>query len=86
MTTPRANDSPRQTEEEAARQLAAESVLRGMHERSIEELIHPQAEMRLLVSYGELVEGREGIAAALRHGREAGTFYVRVEHFEWLDA
>jgi hypothetical protein len=70
----------------------AEAVLRAVHEHSVEEpieriasLIHPDAEMRLLVSYGELVRGRDAIARALQHGREATTFRAQVQGFEWLD-
>src|SRR5690242_2117745 len=71
---------------------AAESMLRALHEHSVDDpiervrpLIHPDAEMRLLVSYGELVCGRDAIADALEHGPEAATFRARVEGFEWLD-
>jgi hypothetical protein len=57
-----------------------------MHEESSDVAIHPDAEMCLLVSYGELVRGRTEIGAALARGREAGTWYVRVKSFEWLDS
>ena len=71
---------------------AAEAILRAMHEHSVEEpieaialLIHPQAEMRLLVSYGQPISGREEVMRALQHGREAQTFHAKVNSFEWLD-
>jgi hypothetical protein len=63
-----------------------------MHEHSADEpvapvaaLIHPDAEMRLLVSYGELVRGRDAVVRALQTGSAAMTFRARVERFEWLD-
>jgi len=69
-----------------------EAVLRTFHEHSIEDLaeevvevIHPRAEMRLLVSYGEPVYGRDAIVQALQTGREALIFQAHVEKFEWLD-
>jgi len=70
----------------------AETILRLMHELSVDDptecvarFIHPEAEMRLLVSYGEPIVGREAIVVALCQGREAETFSADVEGFEWLD-
>jgi hypothetical protein len=67
-------------------------VLRALHEHStdepielIEPLIHPDAEMRLLVSHGELLRGRQEIVKALEYGRAAETFRALVRRFEWLD-
>ena len=76
----------------ATRRAAAEAILRAMHEHSVDEpierislLIHPDAEMRLLVSYGQPIRGRTAATQALQHGREAATFHAQVERFEWLD-
>jgi hypothetical protein len=73
-------------------QRGAEAVLRAVHEHSVDEpieriasLIHPEAEMRLLVSYGQVVRGRPEITRALQHGRAAETFRAKVEQFQWLD-
>jgi hypothetical protein len=63
-----------------------------MHEHStdepveaIAELIHPDAEMRLLVSHGMLLRGRDQVVKTLEHGRAAETFRAHVRDFEWLD-
>ena len=63
-----------------------------MHEHegsaSVEEIapfIHPECKMRLLVSFGKLLRGREAVLAALGGGRQAAIFRGRVERFEWLD-
>jgi len=76
----------------AAVQRLAEHALRAMHHHAVDEpiesiayLIHPQAEMRLLVSHGRPLHGREAILAALQKGREAQLFEARVISFEWLD-
>jgi hypothetical protein len=70
----------------------AEMMLRALHEHSTDEstdevatFIHPEAEMRLLVSFGKPVQGRAAIVAALEKGREAAFYRARVNHFEWLD-
>ena len=70
----------------------AEVALRTLHEHTssegsdtISELIHENAEMRLLVSHGELLQGRDAILEALAAGWEAETFVALVENFEWLD-
>ena len=70
----------------------AEYALRAMHHYSVEHpiqeiasLIHPDAEMRLLVSYGKPVRGRRQVLEALAHGREAATFKAEVLSFDWLD-
>jgi hypothetical protein len=70
----------------------AETMLRALHEHSTPEpmdeiaaFIHPDAEMRLLVSFGEPLQGRAAIVAALDRGREASIYRARVQKFEWLD-
>jgi hypothetical protein len=47
--------------------------------------IHPDAEMRLLVSFGRPLRGREAVVEALEAGRPAAIYRGRVERFEWLD-
>jgi len=70
---------------------AAEEMLRRLHENlaadptMIEPLIHPQAEMRLLVSYGRPLRGRAAIINALERGREAAMYRAEVTEIEWLD-
>src|SRR5579859_2186377 len=71
---------------------ALEARLRAMHEHeggtpagAIAASIHPQATMRLLVSFGRLLRGREAVVEALESGRQAAIFRARVERFEWLD-
>jgi hypothetical protein len=70
----------------------AENMLRAMHEHQsgspVEEIaatVHPDAEMRLLVSFNRLVRGRAAVVDALESGRPAAIFRARVERFEWLD-
>jgi hypothetical protein len=70
----------------------AEAMLRAMHERTSEEsldeisaFIHPDAEMRLLVSFGEPLRGLDEVLDALEKGREAKIYRARVTRFEWLD-
>ena len=72
--------------------VTAETMLRALHGHSADEpigwisaLIHPEAEMRLLITYGEVVRGRGAIAQVLHEGREAAMYRARVERFEWLD-
>jgi hypothetical protein len=67
-------------------------MLRAMHEHEggspITDLaasIHPKAVMRLLVSFNQLLKGREAIVDALESGRQAAIFRASVERFEWLD-
>jgi ketosteroid isomerase-like protein len=68
-------------------------MLRAMHEHvrgaepveRLAELIHPDAEMRLLVSFGAVLHGREAVFDALERGREATVYQARVHAFEWLD-
>ncbi len=71
----------------------AEERLRALHEHSTDEsideiatFIHPEAEMRLLVSFGQPLHGRAAIVSALEKGREAAFYRARVHRFEWLDA
>jgi hypothetical protein len=70
----------------------AETMLRALHEHAAPEpmdevarFIHPDAEMRLLVSFGEPLQGRSAILASLEKGREASIYRARVQKFEWLD-
>ena len=70
----------------------AETMLRALHEHATPEpmddiaaFIHPDAEMRLLVSFGEPLHGRDEVLAALDRGREASIYRARVQKFEWLD-
>jgi hypothetical protein len=71
---------------------AAEAMLRAMHEHQggssttdLAETIHPQAEMRLFVSFNRPLKGREAVLEALEIGRQAAIFRAGVERFEWLD-
>jgi hypothetical protein len=67
-----------------------EEVLRAFHEWSAEtatvvaRLIHPQAVMQLLVSFGEPIRGRAAVLEAL-DSDSAAIFRAHVEAFEWLD-
>lgn len=70
----------------------AEATLRAMHEHeggtrlgAIAATIRPDAEMRLLVSFGRLLRGREAVVEALEGGRQAAIYRGHVERFEWLD-
>src|SRR5262249_22442902 len=63
-----------------------------MHEHTTEDaiqritpLIHEDAQMRLLVSFGKLLEGRSAVVEALAGGWAAETFRARILRFEWLD-
>jgi len=69
-----------------------EAKARAMHEHqigaptdAIAASIHPQAKMRLLVSFGRLLRGRDAVLEALGSGRQAAIYRARVERFEWLD-
>ena len=69
-----------------------ESMLRTMHEHEgrapaaeIADVIHPDCQMRLLVSFGTLLRGREAVLEALEEGRQAAIFRADVDRFEWLD-
>src|ERR1051325_4513640 len=71
---------------------SAEALLRAMHEHTSEDavqriapLIHEDAQMRLLVSFGKLLDGREAVMEALTGSWAADTFRARVLRFEWLD-
>jgi hypothetical protein len=70
----------------------AEAMLRAMHEHEggaplgqVTDLIHPEAEMRLLVSFNRPLRGREAVVEALERGRQAAIYRAQVERFEWLD-
>jgi len=67
-------------------------MLRAMHEHEggaplgdVAELIHPEAEMRLLVSFNRPLYGRDAVVEALERGRQAAIYRAQVERFEWLD-
>jgi hypothetical protein len=72
---------------------AGEQMLLLLHERKrdagpldLAVMIHPDAEMRLLITYGAVVRGRDQIVAALeRAQRDAGLCEASVRRFEWLD-
>jgi ketosteroid isomerase-like protein len=71
---------------------ALESLLREVHEHEgrapvgeIASYIHPDCRMRLLVSFGKLLRGRDAVLTALAEGREASIYRARLERFEWLD-
>jgi hypothetical protein len=71
---------------------AAETMLRAMHEHEggaplgdVADLIHPDAEMRLLVSFNRPLRGRDAVVEALERGRQAAIYRAQVERFEWLD-
>jgi hypothetical protein len=73
-------------------QATAEVMLRTLHEHvstqrtgDIAPLIHPEAEMHLLVSHGRLLRGRDAIVDSLQHGRAAELYRAQVIGFEWLD-
>ena len=70
----------------------AEAMLRAMHEyragspvRDLAPSIHPEAEMRLFVSFNRVLRGRDAVIEALERGRQAAIFRAEVERFEWLD-
>lgn len=67
-------------------------MLRAMHEHQggastadIAAFIHPEAEMRLLVSFDRPLIGRTAVLDALEQGRQATIFRAHIERFEWLD-
>ena len=63
-------------------------VTRVMADRTapdIRDLIHPQAEMRLFVSFGRLLRGRAAVVEALERGRAAVLFRTTVDRIAWLD-
>ena len=72
---------------------AAETKLRLMHQRlrdtipldELAEVIHPQAEMKLLVSLRQPLYGRTAVVEALEQGRLAAMYRGEVRRFEWLD-
>ena len=51
----------------------------------IRDLIHPQAEMRLFVSFRKPLKGRAAVVDALEHGKPAVVFRAGDLRFEWLD-
>ena len=66
-------------------------MIRALHEHWIEEpveliarYIHPDSRMRLLITYGELVRGRDAVLRALQEGREASTWRAQVNDVEWV--
>jgi hypothetical protein len=85
--------------EQASDQLdraAAEGMLRALLEHvthvmgdrstgGIRAAIHPDAQMRLLVSFGKPLRGRRAVVDALERGRPAVVFRARIVRFDWLD-
>jgi hypothetical protein len=74
--------------------LEAEKMLRALHEHrqgrlradDLSPMIHPDAEMRLMIAFGALLRGRETIVRALRSARRDTTvYYATIRRFEWLD-
>jgi hypothetical protein len=49
------------------------------------DLVHPEAEMTLLINHLQPLRGRQAITAALERGREADYHRAHIEHREWLD-
>jgi len=69
-----------------------EKAARRFHEHQTEdspnslgELVHPDAEMTLLIAHLEPLHGRDEIMLALARGREAEYHSAQVEEYEWLD-
>jgi hypothetical protein len=60
-------------------------VLAGQPSSSVRELIHPNAEMRLFVSFRRPLYGRAAVVRALETGLGAAVFRVDISHIEWLD-
>jgi hypothetical protein len=68
-------------------------MLRALHEHlkadgmtdAIAATVHPEAEMRLLVSFGQPLTGRAEVVQALERGRQADIYRAQVLNFEWLD-
>ena len=69
-------------------------MLRALHEHKrdnvpadqLAPMIHPQAEMRLVIAFGATLQGRDTIVDALRSARRNASLYdARVRRFEWLD-
>ncbi len=82
---------PRQPAAALARSVA-EDALRRMHEHGtvdgiggVADLIHPEAEMRLLISAGRLLRGRQAVLDAFADEPNAALYAGRVLRFEWLD-
>ena len=75
-------------------QRAAEAMVRLLHEHrrggdkhDLAAVIHPEAEMRLLITYGTVLHGGATITAALENAhRNAELYDATVRKFEWLDA
>lgn len=76
----------RATAEEMLRALLAHvrHVL-GESSADVRNLIHPNAEMRLLVGYRRLLIGRGAAIDALERGRAAVVFKTSDIRFEWVD-
>jgi hypothetical protein len=79
-------------ERELDRQVGEQMLLllhelkRGQGRLDLAAVIHPDAEMRLLIAYGAVVRGRDRIVAALeRAQRDTGLYEASVRRFEWLD-
>jgi hypothetical protein len=74
-------------------QHAAEAMVRLLHEHrrgggehDLAAVIHPDAEMRLLITYGTVLHGGATIVSALEGARRNAELYdATVRRFEWLD-
>jgi hypothetical protein len=60
-------------------------VMGGQPAASVRELIHPDAEMRLFVSFRKPIHGRAAVVRALEAGLGAVVFRGNVSRIEWLD-
>jgi hypothetical protein len=74
-------------------QRQAEAMVRLLHEHrrggdesDLTAVIHPEAEMRLLITYGTVLHGGPTIINALENARRNAELYdATVRRFEWLD-
>lgn len=57
----------------------------GGSSEEVRKLVHPQAEMRLLVSFRKPLRGRAAIVNALERGQAAIVFRAGDLRFRWLD-
>jgi hypothetical protein len=81
------------TSQERLDRHAAERMVRLLHEHrrgggegDLASIIHSDAEMRLLITYGTLLHGGATIIQALESARRNAELYdATVRRFEWLD-
>jgi hypothetical protein len=60
-------------------------ILDSRSSSNVREVIHPNAEMRLFVSFRRPLHGRAAVLRALETGLGAAVFQVDISHIEWLD-